>query len=47
MLVELEQDFISERTKEGLKARKDKGISLKKPKWVIQVSIYDRDRKKI
>lgn len=47
MLAELERDFISERTKEGLKARKDKGISLGKPKGTIQASIYDKDKDKI
>jgi len=47
MLAELKRDFISERTKEGLKARKDKGISLGKPKGVIQASIYDKDKDKI
>lgn len=47
MLAELERDFISERTKEGLKARKDKGIPLGKPKGVIQASIYDKDKDKI
>jgi DNA invertase Pin-like site-specific DNA recombinase len=47
MLADLERDFISERTKEGLKARKDKGIPLGKPKGVIQSSIYDKDKDKI
>ena len=47
MLAELERDFISERTKEGLKARKDKGIPLGKPKGIIQASIYDKDKEQI
>jgi DNA invertase Pin-like site-specific DNA recombinase len=47
MLADLERNFISERTKEGLKARKDKGIQLGKPKGVIQASIYDKDKDKI
>ena len=47
MLAELERDFISERTKEGLQARKAKGIALGKPKGVIQASIYDKDKDKI
>ena len=47
MVAELERDFISERTKEGLKARKDKGLPLGKPKGVIQSSIYDKDKEKI
>lgn len=47
MLAELERDFISERTKEGLQARKDMGIKLGKPKGVIQTSMYDKDKDKI
>lgn len=47
MLAELERDFISERTKEGLKARAEKGIKLGKPKGVIQKSMYDKDSDKI
>ncbi|MBA2656452.1 MAG: recombinase family protein [Tatlockia sp.] len=47
MLAELERDFISERTKEGLRARVAKGIKLGKPKGVIQASMYDRDKEKI
>lgn len=47
MLAELERDFISERTKEGLKARAAKGIKLGKPKGVIQASMYDQDKDKI
>lgn len=47
MLAELERDFISERTKEGLKARAARGIKLGKPKGVIQASMYDKDREKI
>ena len=47
MLAELERDFISERTKEGLQARKDRGIKLGKPKGVIQASMYDKDKDKI
>lgn len=47
MIAELERDFISERTKEGLKARREKGFQLGKPKGVIQQSIYDKDKEKI
>jgi DNA invertase Pin-like site-specific DNA recombinase len=47
MLAELERDFISERTKEGLQARKDMGVKLGKPKGVIQASMYDKDKDKI
>lgn len=47
MMAELERDFISERTKEGLQARKAKGIKLGKPKGTIQASMYDPDRAKI
>ncbi|WP_233590631.1 recombinase family protein [Legionella qingyii] len=46
MLAELERDFISERTKEGLRARVAKGIKLGKPKGVIQASMYDKDKDK-
>lgn len=47
MLAELERDFISERTKEGLRARVAKGIILGKPKGTIQASMYDKDKEKI
>ena len=47
MLAELEKDFISERTKEGLRARVAKGIKLGKPKGIIQASMYDKDKDKI
>lgn len=47
MLAELERDFISERTKEGLRARTAKGIKLGKPKGTIQASKYDKDKEKI
>lgn len=47
MLAELERDFISERTKEGLRARVAKGILLGKPKGIIQASMYDKDKEKI
>lgn len=47
MTAELERDFISERTKEGLRARVAKGIKLGKPKGVLQKSMYDKDKKQI
>ena len=47
MLAELERDFISERTKEGLSARRAKGLKLGKPKGTIQSSMYDKDRERI
>ena len=47
MLAELERDFISERTKEGLRALKDKGIKLGKPKGTLQKSMYDKDHDRI
>lgn len=47
MVAELERDFISERTKEGLKARAAKGIKLGKPKGTLQNSMYDNDQEKI
>ena len=47
MLAELERDFISERTKEGLYVRAAKGIKLDKPKGVLQKTMYDSDAQKI
>ena len=47
MVAELEHDFISERTKEGLCARVAKGIKLGKPKGTIQDSMYDKGKDKI
>ena len=47
MVAELERDFISERTKEGLQARVAKGIKLGKPKGILQKSMYDNDQNKI
>jgi len=47
MLAELERDFISERTKEGMRALAAKGVKLGKPKGVVQTSMYDKDREKI
>ena len=47
MLAELERDFISERTKEGLRARAAKGIKLGKPVGTVQTSMYDKDHEKI
>lgn len=47
MLAELERDFISERTKEGLASIKKKGIQLGKPKGTIQKSMYDEDLDRI
>ena len=47
MIAELERDFISERTKAGLDARKEKGIKLGKPKGTLQASMYDPDKEKI
>jgi DNA invertase Pin-like site-specific DNA recombinase len=47
LMSELERDFISARTKEALKARKNSGIVLGKPKGVIQASMYDTDSQRI
>lgn len=47
MMAELERDFISERTKAGLQARKERGIKLGKPKGTIQNSMYDKDKDRI
>ena len=47
MLAELERDFISERTKEGLRPRAAKGIKLEKPVGTLQKTMYDSDKQKI
>ena len=47
LMSELERDFISARTKEALKSRKDSGMILGKPKGVNQSSMYDTDAQKI
>ena len=47
LMSELERDFISARTKEALKARREAGIILGKPKGVIQASMYDSDALRI
>lgn len=47
LMAELERDFVSERTKEGLRARKERGVILGKPKGVIQSSVYDKDHDRI
>lgn len=47
LMSELERDFISARTKEALKARKEAGMILGKPTGTIQSSMYDTDVKKI
>lgn len=47
MIAEFERDFISERIKEGLRARKERGVKLGKPKGGIQQSIYDQDKERI
>lgn len=44
---QLERSFISERTKAGLQARKDKGIKLGRKKGQQVKSIYDEHRDKI
>ncbi len=47
LMSELVRDFISARTKEALKAKKDTGMVLGKPKGIIQASMYDKDAAKI
>jgi DNA invertase Pin-like site-specific DNA recombinase len=47
LFAQLEQMIISQRTKEALAAKKAQGISLGKPKGIIQQSIYDKDRARI
>ncbi len=47
LIDDLSRTYISERTKSGLKALKDKGIKLGKPLGTIQSSMYDKDQDKI
>lgn len=47
MLAELERDFISFRTKEGLNALKAKGVKLGKPVGCKQKTMYDKDKIRI
>ncbi len=47
LFAELERDLISNRTKEALKARKNAGVKLGKPKGTIQTSKYDKDYERI
>ena len=44
---ELERDLISQRTTEALKARKDQGVILGKPKGTTQKSKYDPYRERV
>ncbi len=47
LLSELERDFISLRTKESLKAKRELGVTLGKPKGTIQSSMFDEHKEKI
>ena len=47
LIDDLSRTYISERTKSGLKALKDKGIKLGKPLGTIQSSMYDKDQDRI
>lgn len=47
LFAELERDLISQRTKEALKARKDQGVTLGKPKGTLQKSKYDEHKERI
>jgi len=47
LFAELERDFISSRTKEALKAKREQGIMLGKPKGTIQKSKYDEHTEEI
>lgn len=47
LIDDLSRTYISERTKSGLKALKDKGIKLGKPLGTTQSSMYDKDKDKI
>ncbi len=47
LLAQLDRNYISRRTKDGLKARLEAGIKLGKPKGVLQKSVYDPDKERI
>ena len=47
LFAEIERDFISQRTKEALAAKKAQGVTLGKPKGTIQSSMYDKDKDRI
>jgi DNA invertase Pin-like site-specific DNA recombinase len=47
LIDDLSRTYISERTKAGLKALRDKGIKLGKPTGTVQLSMYDKDKDKI
>lgn len=47
LFAEIERDFISQRTKEALAAKKAQGVVLGKPKGTIQSSMYDKDKERI
>lgn len=47
LFAEIERDFISQRTKEALAAKKAQGVTLGKPKGTIQSSMYDKDKERI
>ncbi len=47
LFAELERDLISLRTKEALAAKKRQGVTLGKPKGVVQKSKFDADRERI
>ena len=43
LFAELERDLIGQRTKEALKARKAQGITLGRPRNILQKSVFDKD----
>lgn len=47
LFAELERDLISWRTKDGLAAKRSKGVRLGKPKGTIQASKFDKDKERI
>merc|ERR1711991_677688 len=47
MMIDLEKDLMSIRTKEALSAKKMAGMNLGKPKGTIQKSKFDEQREKI
>jgi DNA invertase Pin-like site-specific DNA recombinase len=47
LIAEMERDFVSQRMKEALQAKKAAGVVLGKPRGTIQASMYDKDRERI
>ncbi len=47
LFTELEKELISTRTREALRERAKNGVKLGKPKGTIQISMFDKDKRRI